>query len=137
MVIFLSVLGYLACVNLITYRAFARDKKFAIQKQQRTPEKTLLFWARIGGWTGAKVAQRRLRHKSYKQPFGYRLNIIGMVHAMTVVAVALTASLLTLSPPSFNIIRTATLSTASREVPPVGGPVAISLRPPAVRPAKS
>jgi uncharacterized membrane protein YsdA (DUF1294 family) len=83
MVLFILIFAYFACSNLITYRLFANDKRYAIEKQRRTPEATLLFWAAIGGWLGAKVAQNRLRHKSYKQPFGRRLNHIGFMYALS------------------------------------------------------
>jgi uncharacterized membrane protein YsdA (DUF1294 family) len=83
MVLFISVSTYLLFTNLITYRLFANDKRYAIERQRRTPEATLLFWAAVGGWLGAKIAQNRLRHKSYKQPFGRRLNHIGFMHALS------------------------------------------------------
>lgn len=83
MVLFISVSTYLLFTNLTTYRLFANDKRYAIEKQRRTPEATLLFWAAVGGWLGAKIAQNRLRHKSYKQPFGRRLNHIGFMYALS------------------------------------------------------
>ncbi len=76
--------AYLALINIKAYRAFAADKQKAIDKEWRTPESTLLFWALTGGWPGAKIAQRRLRHKTYKQPFGRKLNRIPFYQAITV-----------------------------------------------------
>jgi uncharacterized membrane protein YsdA (DUF1294 family) len=127
-------LFYLLYMNLITYRAFAADKQFAINKEQRTPEATLLSYARRGGWIGAKLAQRRLRHKSYKQPFGHRLNVIGMVQASCLVTISFVFSVMMLAPTE------RVQSTAGAAVPtvqPDGALLTISLRPPAGRPSGS
>ena len=40
------------------------------------PEKTLLLLALLGGWPLAKLAQRRFRHKTRKQPFATLLNLV-------------------------------------------------------------
>eukprot|EP00923_Selenidium_pygospionis_P056637 GHVN01098853.1.p1 GENE.GHVN01098853.1~~GHVN01098853.1.p1 ORF type:complete len:172 (-),score=10.91 GHVN01098853.1:395-910(-) len=42
----------------------------------RVSERTLLLLAAIGGSMGAKLAQRMVRHKTQKQPFGYLLSAI-------------------------------------------------------------
>jgi uncharacterized membrane protein YsdA (DUF1294 family) len=69
--------GYFAVVNVLTYLAFRRDKRQSEARGSRTPEKTLLTLALIGGWPAAKLAQRSLRHKTRKQPFAFTLNVIG------------------------------------------------------------
>jgi uncharacterized membrane protein YsdA (DUF1294 family) len=68
-------LAWLIAVNLVTWRAFAHDKAQAIQGGWRVPENTLLLMALLGGWPAAKLAQRRLRHKTRKQPFGSLLHL--------------------------------------------------------------
>jgi len=73
--------GYLLIVNAATYLAFLRDKRRSVAREWRTPEKRLLTLAVIGGWPAAKLAQRRLRHKTRKQPFAFRLNMIGIAWA--------------------------------------------------------
>lgn len=133
--LFLLAIAYLGIINIKTYRAFAADKLFAICKEQRTPEATLLHLARIGGWIGAKIAQRRLRHKTYKQPFGQQLNAIGMLHAASAATFVLVIVLLALVPAP--VPATAVQAAdAARALPPAGGQLVISLRPPAGRPAK-
>lgn len=97
---FLLLLIYLAYANLRAYRAFADDKRFAINKEQRTPEAELLRLARIGGWGGAKYAQQKLRHKSYKQPFASQLNKIGALHAATAVTLLTVFFTLAVAPTS-------------------------------------
>ncbi len=48
---------------------YAWDKASAKSGRQRTPENTLLMLGLVGGWPGALVAQKVLRHKSSKRPF--------------------------------------------------------------------
>lgn len=71
------VLGLLwfGFASLWAWLAFARDKRCAVLGQRRLPEGYLLRLAWIGGWPGAKLAQRKLRHKTFKQPFARRLNL--------------------------------------------------------------
>lgn len=131
--IFLFV--YLVVANLIAYRIFANDKRYAMEKQHRTPEATLLFWAIVGGWFGAKIAQHRLRHKTYKQPFGRRLNHIGIMYALSLgtLLVATAAILFQVRTGQFAElpIQTSEIQASSQD----GGLLSISLRPPTTRPA--
>lgn len=128
------IILYFACVNLIAYRAFAHDKRCAIAKTQRTPEASLLFWAAVGGWIGAKIAQHRLRHKTYKQPFGRELNNIGMVQGIVAGTLIVVIATLTFATPDLTKSVLAS-NVAPQAVQPAAGPLGISLRPPAVRPA--
>jgi uncharacterized membrane protein YsdA (DUF1294 family) len=67
---------YLALINALTFGAFALDKAAAGSNRRRTPERTLLVLALIGGSLGALTAQQVLRHKTRKQPF--RAILIGI-----------------------------------------------------------
>lgn len=71
--------GWLLLTNILTFAAFAVDKRRAINGEWRVSEITLLMLATIGGWIGAKLAQAVLRHKSSKQPFGLLLNASGLL----------------------------------------------------------
>lgn len=55
--------------SLITYLAYAMDKSAARQGAWRTKENTLHLLGLIGGWPGALLAQKLLRHKSRKASF--------------------------------------------------------------------
>lgn len=59
---------YLA-LSVIAYCVYQSDKEAAKLGNRRKPESTLHFLALLGGWPGAFVAQRRLRHKSTKPSF--------------------------------------------------------------------
>ena len=65
----LAVLGfYLAC-SVATFIAYAWDKSSARMSGWRTAESTLHIFGLVGGWPGALIAQRALRHKSKKESF--------------------------------------------------------------------
>ena len=72
----LVAFGWFVFANLMAYWLFKLDKTRAEQRVWRISEGTLLFWAFVGGWPAAKYAQRKFRHKTRKQPFGYVLNLI-------------------------------------------------------------
>ncbi|MEP2530946.1 DUF1294 domain-containing protein [Shimia sp.] len=74
-----ALLVYLL-MNAVTYSLFASDKQYAIDKRRRVSERALLWFALLGGSLGAKLAQKRLRHKTRKQPFAAILNQICVVH---------------------------------------------------------
>ena len=56
-------------LSIVTYLMFAWDKRAAQRGRSRTSEKTLHVFSLLGGWPGALLAQRTLKHKSRKQPF--------------------------------------------------------------------
>lgn len=61
--------AYALAVSLVTYFVYSDDKKRACRKAWRVPEAELHFLELIGGWPGAFLAQRRLRHKCSKRSF--------------------------------------------------------------------
>lgn len=67
---------WVAVISLTTFSAFAWDKRAARRGGRRLPEARLLWLAVLGGMPGAKLAQSFLRHKTRKQPFAGRLNLI-------------------------------------------------------------
>lgn len=56
-------------VSVVTFIAYGLDKLAAKNNQWRTPEQTLHILSLIGGWPGALVAQKMLRHKTIKKEF--------------------------------------------------------------------
>jgi len=65
----LLMLGLYFITSTVTFLLYAPDKSAAQKGQWRTPESTLHMFSLIGGWPGAFVAQKLLRHKSKKQSF--------------------------------------------------------------------
>jgi uncharacterized membrane protein YsdA (DUF1294 family) len=64
-----AVAAYALAVNAAAFGAFWLDKRAAIRGDWRTPERTLLALAALGGWVGALAGQHMLRHKTRKEPF--------------------------------------------------------------------
>lgn len=65
----LAVVGLYAVASLLAFAVYAWDKAAAQGGRWRTQERTLHMIALFGGWPGALVAQRVLRHKSSKASF--------------------------------------------------------------------
>ncbi|MFG0284927.1 MAG: DUF1294 domain-containing protein [Phycisphaerales bacterium JB039] len=61
--------GWYILASVVTVVAYAVDKRAAAKGRWRTREKTLHLLALAGGWPGALVAQRWLRHKTRKRGF--------------------------------------------------------------------
>ncbi len=61
-------LGYLVA-SVVTFFAYAFDKRAAERGNWRTSEGTLHLMALLCGWPGALLAQQLLRHKSAKSEF--------------------------------------------------------------------
>ena len=77
--VFTWVVPAVLAINLLTILCFATDKRAAERGGRRVRESTLLWLAAIGGSPAAFWARRRFRHKTRKQPFVGRLQIIAMV----------------------------------------------------------
>lgn len=80
-----NFLGYLAAINLLSYFAYAIDKKAAQKAAWRTPEARLHLFDLMGGWPAGLFAQKRLRHKSGKSSFQTMYKITVLLHLMGVV----------------------------------------------------
>lgn len=61
--------GSVVMVSLLTFVAYGLDKSSAQRGAWRTQESTLHLMAFLGGWPGAALAQKWLRHKSSKESF--------------------------------------------------------------------
>lgn len=56
-------------INLITFLAYWVDKRAARQGAWRIPEKNLHQLEMLGGWSGALLGQKILRHKNKKKSY--------------------------------------------------------------------
>jgi uncharacterized membrane protein YsdA (DUF1294 family) len=65
----LAVTACLMGLSLLTFLVYWRDKRAAQKGRWRTAEDTLHLLSLLGGWPGACLAQRVLRHKSHKASF--------------------------------------------------------------------
>jgi uncharacterized membrane protein YsdA (DUF1294 family)/cold shock CspA family protein len=65
---FVVLIAYLMA-SCVAYLAYVFDKAASLKGRWRTPESTLHLFSLVGGWPGAMLAQRTLRHKTQKQSF--------------------------------------------------------------------
>ena len=74
----LFAIFWLICINLTTFVAYGVDKRAAIKKSWRVPEKDLHMLEFLGGWIGAWIGQRFFRHKTAKRSYQnmYKLMIV-------------------------------------------------------------
>lgn len=63
------VFGVYLAASVVAFFAYAMDKSAAQNNRWRTQESTLHLFGLFGGWPGALIAQRTLRHKSKKEEF--------------------------------------------------------------------
>jgi uncharacterized membrane protein YsdA (DUF1294 family) len=67
-------------ISGISYVCYAVDKRRAQEGRWRTPELVLHFTELLGGWPGAFLAQRRLRHKVSKFSYQFVFWLIVLVY---------------------------------------------------------
>ncbi|WP_406660478.1 DUF1294 domain-containing protein [Methanolobus sp. ZRKC3] len=67
--ILLVFVAYLLAVNVIAFSVMGIDKKKAINKKYRIPEKTLFAWAIAGGSVGSIAGMQFFRHKTRHMSF--------------------------------------------------------------------
>jgi len=67
-------------MSFLTFTLYADDKSRAKQRRWRVSERTLHLCEFMGGWLGAFIAQRRLRHKSSKVSYQIVFWVIVAIH---------------------------------------------------------
>lgn len=75
------IIIYLVGINLIGYWIMGFDKKRAIKKKYRIPEKTLFAIAILGGSLGSIIGMNTFRHKTkhWYFKYGMPLMLIGQI----------------------------------------------------------
>jgi len=73
-----------AGMSMVAFIAYAIDKSAAQKGHRRTPESTLQLFALLGGWPGALLAQKYLRHKSAKASFQFTFWIIVAINVLAI-----------------------------------------------------
>ena len=61
--------GFYLLISTVTFIYYWIDKRAAKAQRQRVPERRLLSLCLVGGWPGAILAHRLLRHKSVKRSY--------------------------------------------------------------------
>lgn len=65
----LFVVFQLISINITTFVAYGFDKRAALRRTWRVPEKTLHTLEFLGGWVGALLAQKFFHHKTKKKSY--------------------------------------------------------------------
>jgi uncharacterized membrane protein YsdA (DUF1294 family) len=85
----LGLIGWVTLLSLLTFLAFAWDKRRARRGGWRVSERTLLSLELLGGWPGASLAMRWLRHKSSKRSYRRRHHAIIAGHGLLLILLLL------------------------------------------------
>lgn len=79
----LPVLVVYAVLSFATFVAYALDKRAAVgRRRRRTPENVLHLLELLGGWPGALLAQRTIRHKNAKVSYQIVFWLIVALHLL-------------------------------------------------------
>ena len=76
-------------INCWTVLRFWQDKRRACAGDRRIPEADLLWLALIGGSPGAFAARSLRRHKTRKEPFSTRLQLIAALQTGALIGMAI------------------------------------------------
>lgn len=63
------IAAFYIVIGFVTFGVYGWDKAAAKKNRRRVSERTLHVLALLGGWPGALLAQRWLRHKTQKGTF--------------------------------------------------------------------
>ena len=75
-----AIVTWYIALSVVTFGAFAMDKRAAARGRLRIPETTLHVLELLGGWPGALAGQMLLRHKSSKLSYRVVLWLIMALH---------------------------------------------------------
>jgi uncharacterized membrane protein YsdA (DUF1294 family) len=67
-------------MSVVAFQAYLVDKRAAVRDRRRIPEITLHLLELLGGWPGALLAQRLIRHKNAKLSYQAVFWVIVMIH---------------------------------------------------------
>ena len=87
--IFYCIVVYLVIINLTAFVLMGVDKRRAIKRLWRIPEKTLFMAAILGGSIGAILGMRMLHHKTKHLSFVFGLPAILFLQLLTVACIYL------------------------------------------------
>ena len=76
------VIYYLLIINAISFFAMGADKFFAIKRWHRISEKTLIFFAIIGGSLGSCIAMLLFKHKTSHVKFRLWVPVLLIIHCL-------------------------------------------------------
>ena len=83
----LNVLYYFAAVSVIGAAVCIYDKQAARRDWRRVPERTLFFWALVGGGPGVYLTMLLIRHKTLHRSFMWGIPAIMILQIAILVGI--------------------------------------------------
>ncbi|MFZ6687199.1 DUF1294 domain-containing protein [Undibacterium sp. SXout11W] len=80
------LIAHYALLSGVIFIFYLVDKQAARKHRYRIPERRLLILSLLGGWPGAMLAHRYLRHKSSKTAFLRWFSFMVLLHWILVLA---------------------------------------------------
>ncbi len=80
-----NIILYLITINIIGFLSMYIDKQKAKKGQWRTPEKTLLLIAVMGGSIGSLIGMYTFRHKTQKARFSVGIPMILIIQITLII----------------------------------------------------
>jgi uncharacterized membrane protein YsdA (DUF1294 family) len=75
-------LAWIAAWSVVTFVAYAIDKRAARKQAARINERALHLFALLGGFVGGWIGRHVLRHKTQKSVFGVVLGVATVLHGV-------------------------------------------------------
>lgn len=82
----IAIIVYVILINIVAFAAYGLDKRKAIRGAWRTPERTLMLLAALGGSVGAYAGMRVFHHKTRHNKFRYGVPALFVLQAALCVA---------------------------------------------------
>ncbi len=73
-----------ALTSVVLGALYVWDKRAAANGNNRVPEQQLLIWAALGGWPGACVVGRLIRHKTQKRSYRLAFGICVLLNILLI-----------------------------------------------------
>lgn len=77
----IAIIVYVILINIVAFAAYGLDKRKAIRGAWRTPERTLMLLAALGGSVGAYAGMRVFHHKTRHNKFRYGVPALFVLQA--------------------------------------------------------
>lgn len=87
--VILLVSAYMLLMSLVLFIVMGLDKRFAIKKKQRVPEKALFLLAALGGGLGGISGMAVFRHKTQHTSFKVGMPLLFIFNLAVLAALAL------------------------------------------------
>ena len=82
-----AIASWILLISMLTACLYVWDKRAAIKDRPRIAEKRLLACAALGGWPGALIAGRSIRHKTQKVSYRIRFALCVIVNIAVIAAI--------------------------------------------------